>query len=302
MIRSKRQKALAAMIACVLFWGFSFISLKITVVVFPPMSLGMLRFAIALVFLYFFKLKLAPHEKLNVKDIPQLFIAGFTGVTLYFFCENNGVALVSASEASIALGAIPVLSVIADWLGGKIASRKNKENPGPHIGAFQWFGSFISIAGVVLVAGVSFAFSGSILGYIFMAGAAFSWVAYSFLTRSLFARRSGIYIVFWQSVAGFLCFIPFAALELPRWGNPNFEVIAHLLFLAVFCSALGYWFYAQALENLGVTVCAIFINMIPVVTVIVGFFTLGDRLSLLQWLGAALVIGGVYMAMRVKKA
>ena len=146
------------MIACVLFWGFSFISLKITVVVFPPMSLGLLRFAIALVFLYFFKLKLAPHEKLNVKDIPRLFIAGFTGVTLYFFCENNGVALVSASEASIALGAIPVLSVIADWLGGKITSRKNKEMPGPRIGAFQWFGSFISIAGVVLVAGVSFAF------------------------------------------------------------------------------------------------------------------------------------------------
>ena len=91
----------------------------------------------------------------------------------------------------------------------------------PRIGAFQWFGSFVSIAGVWLVAGVSFALSGSVLGYLYMAGTALSWVVYSFLTRSLFARRSGIYIVFWQSVAGFLCFIPFAVFELPRWEVPS---------------------------------------------------------------------------------
>jgi drug/metabolite transporter (DMT)-like permease len=113
---SERHKALAAIIACVLFWGFSFISIKVTVAVFPPMSLGVLRFAIALVFLYFIKRKLAPHEKLRRRDIPLLAGAGMIGVTLYFFCENNGVALVTASEAAIAVGSIPVLTMIADWL------------------------------------------------------------------------------------------------------------------------------------------------------------------------------------------
>jgi len=265
------------------------------------MSLGMLRFAEALVFLFILKLKLAPREKLRVKDIPVLFTAGLTGVTLYFFCENYGVSLVSASEASIAIGSIPVLSLISDWLGGKISRGGKKYGAGQSIGARQWFGSFISIAGVWLVAGVSFAISGSILGYIYMAGAAVSWVIYSFLTRTLFARCSRIYIVFWQTLAGFLCFIPFSIMEMPRWGNPGLPVILHLLFLGICCSALGYWFYAQALENLGVSICAIFINMIPVVTVIAGFFTLGDRLSPLQWMGAALVVSGVYLAMWEKK-
>jgi len=41
---SERRKALVAIILCSLFWGFSFISIKITVEVFPPMSLGLLRF------------------------------------------------------------------------------------------------------------------------------------------------------------------------------------------------------------------------------------------------------------------
>ncbi|MDR2922158.1 MAG: DMT family transporter, partial [Treponema sp.] len=123
---SKRQKALIAIIACVLFWGFSFISIKITVAVFPPMSLGMLRFAIAIVFLYFIKLKLAPNEKFCIKDLPMLFAAGFTGVTLYFVCENNGVSLVSASEASIAIGSIPVLTMLTGWLGEKIILSKKR--------------------------------------------------------------------------------------------------------------------------------------------------------------------------------
>ena len=289
---TERRKALAAIIACVLFWGFSFISIKVTVAVFPPMSLGLLRFAIALAFLFFFKQKIAPAEKLRLRDVPLLFGAGLTGVTLYFFCENNGVALVTASEASIAIGSIPVLTMIAEWIAGKMTHNKIAAN----ISARRWLGAFISIAGVWLVAGVSLALSGSVQGYVYMAGAAVSWVAYSFLTRPLFARCSRIYIVFWQSAAGFICFIPFSLFELSRWGTPTVPVMLHLVFLGVCCSALGYWYYARALEALGMPVSAVFINLIPVVTVIGGFFIMGDRLTLLQWVGAALVLFGVYLA------
>jgi len=300
---SRKQKALATIIACVLLWGFSFISTKIAIAVFPPMSLGMLRFAIALIFLYFIKLKLAPNEKLRIKDIPVLFAAGFSGVTIYFFCENNGIAFVSASEASIAVSSIPIIIMITEWLIAKIkfSKRKGMAHNGPVHRARQWIGCFVSIAGVWLVAGVSFAVSGSIIGYIYMAGAVLSWVVYSFLTRPLFAGHSGIYIVFWQSAAGFICFIPFSIAEFQNWGEAGVEVIIHLVFLGVFCSAIGYWLYVRAMEILGVTVSSFFINLIPVVTVIGGFFMLGERLKPLQWLGAFFVITGVYLAMWEKK-
>ena len=291
---SERHKALAAIIGCVLFSGFSFISIKIVGQVFPPMTQGFLRFALALIFLYFIKRKLAPGEKLRKRDIPLLLGAGLSGVTLYFFCENNGVALVTASEASISIGAIPVLTMIADWFSLKIT--RNRNSGFPRLGIRQWLGAFISVAGVWLVAGVSLAISGSILGYIYMAGAAVCWVTYSLLTRPLFARCSRIYIVFWQSVAGFICFIPFLFLELDQWGTPDAPVIFHLVFLGVCCSALGYWLYARSLEVLGMSLTAVFINLIPMITVIGGFFIMGDRLTLLQWLGAALVIGGVYLS------
>jgi drug/metabolite transporter (DMT)-like permease len=291
-----RNKALLAIIICVFFWGISFVSIKVAVTVLPPMTLGASRFALAIIFLFFIKKRLAPKEKLKLCDLPLLIGAGLTGVTVYFFCENNGVSLVSASEASIIVAAIPVLTVAVEWISGKIR-RQEKGNGSPFRTVRRWLGVLISVAGVWLVAGVSFSVSGNILGYVYMSGAALSWVAYCFLTRPLFTRCSRIYIVFWQNTFGFLGFIPFAVLESAAWTVPSLPILGHVAFLGIFCSALGYWFYTHSLEFWGVSVSSVFINFIPVVTVIVGFIFLGERLMPLQWLGAVLVLSGVTLTM-----
>jgi drug/metabolite transporter (DMT)-like permease len=291
---NRRYKAAVfANAVCVVIWGFSFISIKIAVSVFPPMTLGAIRFAVAIVIL-FVMYRLGSGEKLKASDIPCLTGSGLAGVTFYFFCENNGVALVTASEASIIVAAIPILTMACDWFAARLA-----QTGAARFGWRRWLGVFISVAGVVMVAKVSFSVSGSIAGYVYMGGAALCWVAYGFLTRPLFDRgRSRIYIVFWQNFFGFLGFLPFAALEYGSWGAPNVPVLFHVLFLAICCSALGYWLYAHSLEVLGISVSSVFINLIPVVTVVAGFFILGDRLTLFQWAGAALVLCGVYLTAR----
>jgi len=273
------------------------------------MTLGAFRFALAVIILFFIKRRIAPKEKILRKDIPLLAGAGITGVTLYFFFENNGVALIPASEASIFVGAIPVITMIAEAAWAKISLRRKKEliiegrtTTGEKHQLFFFktilpgIGASISLAGVALVAGVSFALSGTVLGYVFMSGACVSWVIYCFLTRPLFASHSRIFIVFWQSIMGFIGFLPFTFFE-SSWRMPGLDVWGHLLFLGLFCSALGYWFYTMALEDLGVGKATIFINFIPVISAIGGFFVLGERLKPLQWFGAALVLAGVYLTM-----
>ncbi|MDR1307037.1 MAG: DMT family transporter [Treponema sp.] len=291
-----RKAAVLANSICVLFWGFSFISIKITVPVFPPMTLGAVRFAIAIALLFvMYRLAEKPDggSRGRLKeDMPFLAGSGLAGVTFYFFCENNGVALVTASEASLMVALIPVLTMITEWCAAKLLRTNSRTLKRRH-----WLGAFISVTGIILVVQVSFALSGNISGYLFMGGAALCWVLYGFLTKPLFSRnRSRIYIVFWQNFFGFLGFLPFAALEYKAWGTPDAIVILHVLFLAICCSALGYWLYAHALKVLGISVSAVFINLIPVVTVIAGFFIQGERLSGLQWAGAALVLTGVYLA------
>jgi drug/metabolite transporter (DMT)-like permease len=286
---TERQKAFAGIALCVFFWGVSFISIKAALPVYPPMSLGMLRFAIALVVLYFFRLragkKAGKSEKLNIRDLPALIAASVSGVTLYFFFENNGVKRVSVSEAAIITGAIPVVTMAAEALLARRSMRK-----------LQWLGAVTSMTGVSLVSGVSLAISGSYTGYLFMTGAVICWVLYSFVTPALFSRRSLIYVVYWQTAFGFAGFVPFALPEIAHWGVPSVPVWFHITFLGLACSALGYLLYAKSLEKLGVSMSALFINFIPVISILAGILVTGDRLVPLQWLGAALTVGGVYLA------
>ena len=309
-VKRRRKAALISIIVCVLVWGFSFISIKESLPVFPPMTLGAVRFVIAIIVL-FLMYRFSPDWRNAGKtlktDLPLLIGSGMAGVTFYFFFENNGVARVTASEASIITASIPVLTMIAEWLAAKSSFRiKSADgdvslNNAPHenaprLGWKSWLGAFISIAGVALVAGISFSLSGSISGYVYMGGAALCWVGYGLLTRPLFDRkRPRLYIVFWQNFFGFLGLLPFAVLEYKSWGSPNLPVMLHVVFLALGCSALGYWLYAHAMEVLGVSVTSVFINLIPVVTVIAGFIVLNERLTLLQGAGAALVLAGVYL-------
>lgn len=287
-----RTIALLALIGAVLFWGLSFISIKIAVVVLPPMTLGAFRFFLGTIVLFFIKGRLAPDERLQGEDIPYLAGAGLIGVTLYFFFENNGVARVSASEASIIVAAIPVLSMFMERF----------LPPREPLRLRRWAGAALSMFGVYLVVLPSLPASGTArsasdpVGYLFMFGAALSWVGYALLTQGLSAKRSRIYIVFWQSVFGFLGFIPFALFEKPVWSSLSWSVLAHVAYLGIFCSALGYWFYVYALQHLGVGTSSVFINLIPVVTVVAGFIALQERLAPIQWWGALGVISGVYLA------
>jgi len=300
---SGRPKALISLILCMLFWGVSFVSTKIALAVFPPMTIGAFRFLLASAFLACLKLKAPGGERLAAGDIPALAGAGLFGVTLYFWFENTGLELLPASEASIITGAIPVMSMLAEEgaaavaarRGGKPAGGAGRPRPARPRGFRRWAGAFVSMAGVWLVAKASLERNGSLSGYLFMAGACFSWVAYNFFIKALAAKRSRLYIVFWQSFFGFLGFLPFAAAELPGLGRPGPAVWGHLLFLGVFCSAAGYWLYAGAVETLGIGVSSVFINFIPVITVITGMALLHEALSPLQWLGAALVLSGVFL-------
>ena len=97
--------------ATALIWGLSFLSIKVAIVAIPPMTLGLLRFVIAAALLPL--LALATRESLRVRsrDLPRLASGGLIGVTLYFLCENNGVKLLSASEASLIVGVIPVVTM-----------------------------------------------------------------------------------------------------------------------------------------------------------------------------------------------
>lgn len=271
--------------ATALIWGLSFLSIKVAVVVVPPLTLGLARFVVASAILPLLALALREKLRVALRDIPLLALGGFIGVTLYFICENNGILLLSASEASLVVGTIPVVTMLAERivLGTRLPGR-------------SYLGALLSFVGVGLIVLRSPGASSSPLGFLYMAGAALAWVVYAFVTQPLTGRYGRITVTFWQSLFGMIGFIPFALSETKSWTLPGATVVLHVLYLGIFCSALGYWFYVTSLDVLGPGAASMFINLIPVVSVVAAFFFLGERLAGLQFLGGLVAILGVWLA------
>jgi drug/metabolite transporter (DMT)-like permease len=281
---NREVRAIGLLIITVLFWGISFISIKEALGAFPPMSLGLARFSLALIVLAPLKRIMARDDRIAGRDLAQAALGGLIGVSLYFFMENNGVALSAPGEASLLIATIPVLTAVSESLFFKA-----------RLGARGICGALVSMAGVWILVSAGLSFSGNAAGYLFMAGAAVSWVAYCFVTRGLFARHSRISVVAWQSAFGTIGFIPFAIMELPSLRVPDAGQIAHVAYLGICCSALGYLFYAIALDRLGASRSTVFINLIPLVTV-AAEFALGKPLAAEQLAGGAIIVLGVMLA------
>lgn len=277
--------AYVAVITACFFWGISYLSTKVALTVFTPLTLAFSRFLIASILLFFiFKIK-EKEVRLDKKDIPRIASAGIVGIALYFTFENNGIKLTSASLASMIIASIPIFSLIGECLitKAKLTFKKTVS-------------VIISVIGVLLIVtgGTSSnEFSGHFLGYLFMFGAAISWVVFNFITKPLYEKYSGLTISFYQILSGTIVLAPFAIFNFPKEGVLQFTIIGNVLFLALCCSAAGYFLYIYALHRLGVTVTTLFVNFLPVVTIVSSFFLLGEKITLTQLAGGMIVIFSV---------
>jgi len=287
-MNNKQVRSTIAIIVTVIIWGFSFLSIKVTINVLPPMTLALLRFIMAsFVLAVVFKRK-EPETKLKKNDIPTMIWGGIFGVSLYFYFENNSIKYISASAASILVATIPVITILAEaiFLRNPMNGRKS-------------ISVLLSILGVYYVVGGNFTellTSGTGMGYGMMLGAVFAWVAYTIITKPLFEKYSQLAIVYYQTVFGTAALFPFVFLEKTPWHLVSGSIILNVLYLGIFCSALAYYLYAFSMDALGVTVTSVYLNLIPVVTVIASFIILKEKIHLNQVFGGMLVIAAVTLA------
>lgn len=284
---TKRQKGIIAMLVAVFVWGISFINIRVAMGIMGAMTLGGLRFLMATAILFVIMKAMKVDLRINKKDLPLFIIAAGIGITVYFYFENNGVKYTSASIASIIIGAIPVFSVIAEAVIYKKPLTK-----------ILIASVALSVVGVGLIVGIDIGDlknGGSLLGYVMMFGAVFSWIVYSIANKPLFERYDQGVITFYQSLIGLIFFLPFIPLEENNWSAMNLEIFGHVFFLAAFASALGFYLYLKGLDYLGISESSVYINLIPVVTVIFSYFWLGETLKPMQLVGGAIVIASVYI-------
>lgn len=162
---------------------------------------------------------------------------------------------------------------------------------GERPGAAQWSGLIVAFAGLIYLLRPGLA-APPVAGSLLMIAAGVSWGAYSLLGRSS-VRPLG------HTAGNFVRLTPFLA---AAWllDRPHWRVTPSGLGLAVISgtltTGLGYVVWYSALRRLTATRAAVVQIAVPVLAAAGGVLTMGEALTLRLTLSAAMVLGGVGLA------
>lgn len=207
----------------------------------------------------------------------------------YFLGESFGLTYVSSTVGSVIISTIPVFAVMLAWV---IYRERLK--------LINYLGVILSFVGVLIFISTR---SGSIelnpRGLALMFLAVISAVGYNMVLHRLAREYHPVTIVNIQNIIGAILFLPlFLIFDLK-------EVIATgivagsfgaIVLLAIFASSGAFVLFAYSVRYLGIARANIFSNLIPVFTAIFAFFVVGDRLTLRNAIGMAIVIAGLFLS------
>jgi drug/metabolite transporter (DMT)-like permease len=279
----------AAAILTILIWGTTFVSTKVLLDYLGPVEILAARFALGWLALY-----LVLPRRLKVGDRKkELYFAaaGLCGVTLYFLLENIALTYSYTSNISVILSTSPfTTALLSFWVG-------DGEKPGRRF----FIGFAIAIIGVFLIS-----FSGNAemrinpVGDILAVLAALVWSVYSVLVKKI----NGFGFHAFQSTRrifmyGLLFMIPIPLWSGFYWNSGNLLQpipLGNLLFLGLGASALCFVTWGKAVQLLGVVRTSAYIYTVPVIAIITALLILGEEITVMSGLGAALAIGGLLVS------
>ena len=273
----------------VLFWGANISIIKVTLRHFHPAVFNALRFSIAtltMLFLYRDVLKTPPDRK----ALLRLFILGVLGNTCYQFLFIYGVKFSYVANVSILLGTTPIFTAaLSRWL--KIEEVRGR----------LWLGILMSFSGILFIVVGSRDFRlGNFttnLGDLFVVLASFTWSLYTAFSKKLVTTYSSRHYVLYTVLFGTMLIVPLSipAFRQQNWNQIGIAEWASVLYSAFLALVYGYsaWYYG--VQKIGGTRTSVFSNLTPVAGLVIGMIFLGERLTLVQWVGAAIIFVGLML-------
>lgn len=283
-----------AILFSVIIWGLAIVSLKVIVTYFPPMTANFIRFSLASIILITLLKLLEPKSKIDKKDLLIILKTGALGISVYYYFESLGLLYIDASTAGLISGTIPIMTLFVD----SIVNKKKLSGLDLFIFSLSTIGIFLIVYG-----NLEFKYKiNQLYGYIFMVIGCFSWVVYTIFTKKIEEKYSLLSLITYQSIAGSICLAPSLLIEkfnLILWikeGNSIQLVILNLLFLGIFGSAIAYYLYLYGFRKIGASKSSLYMNLIPVVSVLAGGFILNESIGLNKILGAVFIITSVLIS------
>lgn len=278
-------------------WGITFISTKVLLVSFSPVEVMFFRLVFAVLALMIASPPRWGWNGLGWQVLRQewtMMAAGLCGVTLYFLFQNIALTYTLAANVGVLVSVVPLFTAL---VSRAVFGEKLKAN--------FFLGFSAAIVGIILIT-----FNGSLvlklnpLGDLLSILAALVWAFYSVLIKKIGAAQDAMITVTRKVVFyGLLFLIPVLPLFGFRLGlerlmsMPN---LLNLIFLGVGSSAISFLTWNSAVQILGPVRTSAYIYLVPIVAIFASVLVLHETITLVAWVGAALILSGMALSERDK--
>lgn len=295
MMKEQKGKIQLAMLVAVVFWAGAFIAGKVGVQEFSPYGLTFFRFFFAtiLIFALLFHREGA-NWRLERSVWPWAIILGIIGMFGYHVLFFTALQYTSAVNSSMIGATNPLITTILaaiflkEYLNWK------------RIGAIV-----LALSGVLLTVtngdlNVLFHFDFNV-GDMVMLVAVACWAAYSVMSKQVMGRTTPLKLIAHVFLVCVIVMIPFMIREKVWLQLPEISLQgwASVLYMAIFPSVLGYLIQMTSIQQIGASRTAIFINLVPVVSMILSYFLLHEPIGWFKVMTAGMIISGVYLSTRL---
>lgn len=283
-----RHRLLAGLVA--VMWGVNFLAIHLSLEQFPPLFLVALRFALLAVPTVLF----VPRP-----DVPLRWLVGYGlgfGVIQFTFLYTGMAAGMPTGLASLVLQASGPFTLV---LGALLLRER--------VRLIQWAGIVLAILGMGLV-GFSQAEAAQLLPFVLVLVGGLGW-ALGNLSSRLAKPAKPLHLAMWMSV---VVPVPMLALSLvveglgavghslaTSWSPAAAPAWAGLVYTVVIATVAGSGVWTWLLVRHPAGVVAPFSMLVPIVGILTAAVVLGERPTLLEYVGGAIVVTGVIVGSRL---
>jgi drug/metabolite transporter (DMT)-like permease len=290
-----QTRAYLALTLVAALWGSYPAFAKVALLDFPPFFLVSLRSTLAAGFLVVLLLRRGWDQwrVLGWSSVGTFAFLGFTGLFVSTGGTYLGIAFTTASSAVMLQAATPVMVA----LGARVYL-------GERLRATQWAGVGCSTLGVLLVItrGSWRAIAHLELrpGDVILLVAQIGWSMYTIYGKRVLAEFEPMLATTAAYVLGSLMLWPMAVVLAPLFPSPHLGSLSAWAVVGyqAFLGAIAHVWWYEGVRAVGASRSAVFLNLQPVVGVLLAWMMLGERVQTAALIGGVLVLAGVGMTTR----
>ncbi len=283
------------MIIATFFFSGAFIAGKFCVAEFPVYSLTFFRFLIASVVLFGVLKFKGISLKIERKDIPRvltLSLLGMVGYHVFFFTALKHTSSVNTSLIA-AMNPI-ITTILATFFLGE---RFPKKAIGGILVSFLGVSLIVTGGSLDVIKDMNFN-----IGDIYMLIAVLAFSAYFIVLKGVVGKIPPMVLTFYVFFFCVILLIPMVIYEGPSSYLPSTTILGwgSLVYMSVFASVIAYLIQQISVKTIGPVKTSLYVNLVPVFSMILAFFILGETISLIKIGAGIMIISGVIVTLKSK--